>query len=341
MDFYNNTPYSAHLFRGVIRENRMFASLACRITYDIIAGELVFAEQQPWPVSPGPWDSPQGPFAPDEVFYRGGADFFVFGNATAPTNRPQQRIDVSLEVGMQFKRTLAVFGDRVWEKRGKEIVASAPKPFSTMPMTMANAYGGKDVWDELDMPFAANPDGKGYCFNDENVIGTRLPNIEDPAKLIATWRDQPEPVGCAAPSPVWAVKVQHFCEFNMQTGELKKIDPRLFNTCFPDMIITKRLVLPGDEVRITGMRANGPLKFLIPPNPLAVQVWIDDFCHAGVPVVDQIGVEVELNRAFVTYRYPFRYEIVPLEKRSCLLVPAGTGTNELPLGHTPRARNQV
>jgi len=247
-------------------------------------------------------------------------------------------MDVTFEVGNYFKRTLAVFGDRVWEKKGREIVMSAAKPFSTMPMTMANAYGGKDIWDELPMPFAANPDGKGYSFNEDNVIGTALPNIEDPDKLIKTWQDQPEPVGCAAPSPVWAVKVQRFCEYNMKTGELLKIDPRFFNTCFPDMIVTQKLVQPGDEIRITGMRPNGTLKFRMPPIPVGIQVWIDDFCHSGTPFIDQIGIDVAKEQVFVTYRYPFRYEIVPLEKRSCLLVPAGASDAELPPGHKPRDR---
>jgi hypothetical protein len=71
---------------------------------------------------------------------------------------------------------------------------------------------------------------------------------------------------------------------------------------------------------------------------VGIQVWIDDYCHSGELVIDQIGIDTILDQVFITYRYPFRYEIVPLEKRTCLLVPAGSRTDQLPEGHTLRSR---
>ena len=35
--------------------------------------------------------------------------------------------------------------------------------------------------------------------------------------------------------------------------------------------------------------------------------------------VDQIGIEPDENRVFLAWRYPFRYKLIPLQKRACIL----------------------
>ena len=47
----------------------------------------------------------------------------------------------------------------------------APKPFTVMPLTLANAYGGADEWDELPVPYPANPVGKGYALDADETRG--------------------------------------------------------------------------------------------------------------------------------------------------------------------------
>jgi len=319
MDFENRTPHHAALFRGIIRGDRMFGSLSCKITYDLAGTELLEAAEQPWTVSPGPWDSPKGPFAGDELFYRGGVDLFVFGSACASGGRPASRIDVTVEAGPTFKYTLAVFGDRVWEKKNGSLQPSAPKPFTMIPLTLANAYGGKDEYDELPIPYQPNPDGKGYAMFEESVEGKPLPNIEHPAHLIQKWTDNPEPYGMAAPPPTFGPRVVRFVEFDLEAGgDLKRIDPRFFNVGFPDMIAPP---LPSEStIRLSGVRPNGPLQFRLPPLPVKAKVWLDDYCYEAPLAYDQIGIDVEALQVFIAYRFSFRYEVVPLEKRVCELV---------------------
>ena len=33
--------------------------------------------------------------------------------------------------------------------------------------------------------------------------------------------------------------------------------------------------------------------------------------------IEQVGIEVDKNIAFITYRYPINYTLVPLELRKC------------------------
>jgi hypothetical protein len=321
MEFHNRTRFPAMLFRGSIRENRMFGSLACRITFDLVGGELWPAAEQRWPITPGPWDSPQGPFAGDDLFYRGGIDLFLFGDAVAPQNKPVPRMDVKFRVGPTFQHTLSITGDRTWQKQKGKWVASAPKPFARMPLVKERAFGGTDVWDELPIPYPANPEGKGFRMFEENVEGTPLPNIEHPARLLTEWNQVPEYTGCWSLPPASPMKVAHFIEFDMANGQMKRIDPRFYNACFSDMIVPE-LPMPGTKVVVEGVQANGPLAFELPANPLLGKVWMNEHCHTQEPWIDQIGIEVERSQVFVTYRFPFRYVIEPFVKRVTELLPS-------------------
>ena len=322
MELENQTPFPAALFRGCIDEERIAASLVVRRTFDLVAGYLVRSAEEVWPVSPGPWDSPAGPMAGDDLFYRGGVDLFVFGSARS--TKPVPRVDVTVEAGKDFKYSVAVFGDRVWTKAADgSVVPGAPKPFTEMPLTMANAYGGADEWDELPVPYPANPLGKGYALDAESAHGKALPNIENPKALLKKFGDHPEPVGASAPPYPFAPRVPRTVE-HYPNGIMKRLDPKFFNAAFPDMVVPKLAV--GDRIKITGM-ADRPIGFEVPPADVQMRLHLGDTIHEVIPQLDQVGVEVERERVFVTYRLAFRYEVVFYKKRQCELVlypPAAT-----------------
>ena len=314
MELENRTPFPAALYRGCIDEERIAASLVVRRTFDLVAGYLVRSSEEAWPVSPGPWDSPTGPMAGDDVFYRGGVDLFVFGSARSA--KPLPRVDVTVEAGKEFKHSVAVFGDRVWTRSGNDLIPGPPKPFTAMPLTMANAYGGADEWDELPVPFPANGDGKGYAMSAESALGKPLPNLENPKALLKKFGEHPDPVGVSAPPYPYAARVPKTIEF-YPDGVMKKIDPKFFNAAFPDMIAPKLAV--GDRVKITGV-AERPIQFEIPPPDVEMKLQLGDKIHSAVPTVDQVGIEVDRERVFVTYRHAFRYKVVMYAKRRCELL---------------------
>lgn len=94
------------------------------------------------------------------------------------------RVSVSLGV---ISKELYVFGDRQWIKGlGIGWGLSDPVPFTEMPVTYANAFGGKD--------YAPNPVGKGL----DEVMGEfgpviPVPNIEYADQLIGSPKDKPRP----------------------------------------------------------------------------------------------------------------------------------------------------
>jgi hypothetical protein len=325
MELENHTPFHAFLFRGCIDEDRLFGSLVTRLTYDLRGDRLALADEQSWPVSPGPWMGPYGPMEGDELFYRGGVDMFVFGSARAAEGKPAASVDVMVQAGTDFSTTVRVFGHRHWEKQGDRLVITPPQPFDAMPLTIENAYGGKDEWDELSIPFPSNPQGKGYAISAEGVAGKELPNVEDPDHLIQSWEDQPEPVGVCPCPPSCGPRFIDRVVFDEETGAMRELKPTFYNHAFPRMIAP--FLKPGDVIRVTGVRAGRPVEFKLPNPAVDVRVTVGKHGDQSLPPIDQIGIDVERDQVFLTYRYSFRYVMVPLERRSCELLRSNGASN--------------
>jgi uncharacterized protein YjbI with pentapeptide repeats len=108
-------------------------------------------------------------------------EFLVHGHAFAPEDRPNA-CAVRARLGT-LEKTLLVFGDRYWDGARP----STPRPFASMPLGWAAAYGGAD--------FAANPQGKGREARDGV---TWLPNIELPGDRLLRPDQAVAPAGFGA-----------------------------------------------------------------------------------------------------------------------------------------------
>jgi uncharacterized protein YjbI with pentapeptide repeats len=119
----------------------------------------------------------------DEGFSKARGELLVAGSFHAPGGVPLAASYVRVKLGSVDKR-LAVLGDRVW----RDNAASAPDPFTTMPLDWARAFGGAK--------FDRNPYGKGAEPVD---VGGRplhpLPNVESYGALLRAPSDRPEPAG--------------------------------------------------------------------------------------------------------------------------------------------------
>jgi hypothetical protein len=316
VEFTNQTPFPATLCRSAFGDQRLVASLVCRVTFDIHEDSVSPSAQQPWKAQPGPWASEYGHFDGDEFLRRGGVDIFVFGTAVTPGGEPARTHEVHVTVGQDFRQRLVLFGDRVWEKGATGLVPSEPAPFVRMPLALDRSFGGKARWDGLDVPFPLNPDGKGYYLEDAEAVGQPLPNIEDPAHPIAAWDDRPEPV-CTTVCPIHnPMRALHGIELDEQLA-IKRIKLTYFNSAFPGMIAAR--VNPGDLVTVAGVREHGALRFHVPSLLLKARLRFGSKESEHLLSIDQVGVEADRSRMFVSYRYPFRYWFNPGQQRTCTL----------------------
>ena len=109
-------------------------------------------------------------------------DILLDGHAYSPGGRPTDRLTVGLGIGA-WSKSFCVVGDRVWFTSGSP-QATAPTPFTQMPISYNHAFGGVDLKHEDPAQHAAfmpNPSGRGFHkhFNMEWLDGSPLPNTEE------------------------------------------------------------------------------------------------------------------------------------------------------------------
>jgi hypothetical protein len=315
--FDNETVFSAELLRTVLDEERLSASVLTRVTFDIDRSRLVVSETQPYIVSQEPWASPHGEFEQDQVFKTGGVDLFVWGYAVAPNGRPATTSTVTIAVGEQFRRDVRVFGPRAWQPGMTGLRASSPGEFTRIPLTLEYAFGGKSSWDGLEVPWPDNPVGMGMYITQDQAKSGVLPLFEDPNFPITRWDDRPSTVGFGLCPLTAGPRLKAAVQLG-EDGRVREITPRMFNMAFPEMVVPHE-VAPGSVVHLLGVTTGGHLFFNLPSQPPQMRLELGDKLIERPLAIDQIGVDVEAGKVFITYRFPFRYHFVPEQQRRVTL----------------------
>lgn len=132
-------------------------------------------------------------YASDFGDYKPRADLLLKGTCYPPGGRPTDVCPVRFTVG-EWSKSLVAVGARAW-RPGVLFGASLsePSPFTRMPLTWENAFGGES--------HADNPVGKG-------VTGDVLPTVEDPRQPIKGRRDRPTPASFLPISPNWPQRLR-------------------------------------------------------------------------------------------------------------------------------------
>jgi hypothetical protein len=117
-------------------------------------------------------------------------DILLVGSAYAPAGQAVTRTQVSLSVG-PMRKACDVVGPRVWEAGVTGIHASAPQPFTRVPVSYDVAFGGVDTESEDPAEhdaYMTNPAGRGFRKQLKNawVDGKPLPLTEEPGQPV-TW----------------------------------------------------------------------------------------------------------------------------------------------------------
>lgn len=328
MELDNHTRFPARLFRTAIDDDRIAASLVTKITYDLHGTELTPSEPQPWPITAEPWESEYGVIDTDQLFYRGGVDLFLFGHAR-PEERGAKSLTLSIFVGTTWKRDIAVFGVRVWRKGVSGLSPTSPLPIEAIPLTMAYAYGGKDVWDGLDVPYPLNPDGIGCYLWPHSAEGKPLPNLEEVDQLISSWEDRPLPAGVGPCPPMSGIRLARLAGPSLRAhaagrpapaseGPPIQFDATFFNAAHPRMIVPS--IEPGTRIAIGGVTGGVPLVIDVPEVRPRARLRFEQEVDERPLAIDQIGIEADKGRVFISYRFPFRYVVVPEQLREAHLL---------------------
>ena len=111
----------------------------------------------------------------DVSLMKPGTDVLLIGKAYAPGGRPTTWMDVGVTVG-PLRKTVRVFGDRVWKTATKELSysISETEPFETMPLVWERAFGGMEKTVKPPRAELRNPVGTGFRTSEvqESVAGS-------------------------------------------------------------------------------------------------------------------------------------------------------------------------
>ncbi|WP_437710485.1 DUF2169 domain-containing protein [Sorangium sp. So ce448] len=153
----------------------------------------------------------------DEFNPKTRGELLVTGRCYPPGRVARPASSVRVQLG-PIDKSLYVIGDRTWGMLGM----SDPAPFTEMPVTWRNAFGGKD--------FARNPRGKGH--GDKSAA---LPNIESPRHLIHARSDCPTPAGLDGYDLTWPQRFSKIGTYDAAwrdecfPGLARDLDPTMFN----------------------------------------------------------------------------------------------------------------
>jgi hypothetical protein len=210
-------------------------------------------------------------------------DVVLNAHAYAPQGRPTKQIDVTVRVANVHK-TLRVCGNRVWKPALIGLKLSEPEPFTKMPLIYERAFGGDDhtpgeaqhhTWNER------NPVGVGFALRRENLIGERLPNVENPSALITTWTSRPDPVGFGPIAGHWKPRVHFAGTYDEKWArEWQPLLPRDFDErfyqCAPADQQATGYLGGGELVELSNLTPTGTLSFRLPRQTLGFKTDFDD-----------------------------------------------------------------
>jgi hypothetical protein len=244
-------------------------------------------------------------------------DVVLIGNAWAPGGRAATESLVVLQVA-ERRKIVRVFGDRTWKADG----FSKPEPFERMPLVYERAYGGTLAQRDPTRVLAEerNPVGVGFAGErtPSEMVGEKLPNLEDLNKLLAKPGDQVDPACFGFVAGSWLPRRSHAGTYD-DAWQRKRapylpndFDPRFFNCACPDMIFD-RFLQGGEPVAIQGASHSGMLQFTLPRCSLQIEVKIAGRKQSPPANLETVLFEPDDNRMGLSWRAQVPCDKQPLK----------------------------
>lgn len=281
----NTTPFEATISAFPNEKGIETLYVIVKATFSINGGLRVADDQAPIIMEDEYWGEPGQSslkYASELHLSKPSTDVIMIGEANAPDRRPVTHLDVKLVVADR-KKVIRVFGDRKWDDGILGLRMTEPTPFEIMPLVYERAFGGvhEDQEKQQVLFESHNPIGTGFRGKRSNseMKGMKLPNLENPEKLISKPNDCPSPACFGYIAPTWQPRKSFVGTYDEAWQQKRSpylpddFDLHFFNASHPDLVCANYLK-GGEPVSVINMSPDGPLKFNLPMCEFDVAVKI-------------------------------------------------------------------
>lgn len=318
MDLLNATKMIAGYTMGMKPDGRELLVVAVKGTFNIphngenpslVDEQVPLIEADIFTGEPG-FSAPV--YETDYAPYKPRCDVLLNGSAYAPGGKPTKKVTVMLKVG-SIKKSFNVIGNRVWEKTLGIFVAATPiKPFTVMPITYDNAFGGTDNTHKDPAKHRAimeNPIGVGFHtnLNADVINGKPLPNTEEIGKKVSKPKGRYHPMSFGPTGRGW--KPRYKLAGTYDQNWLDNVFPFLpadFNEAYyqsAPMDQQMEYIRGSEIVELFNLSPQGHIRFSIPK----IDVPIVFFLKKGgreeaKAIADTLVLEPDNKRFIITWR---------------------------------------
>jgi hypothetical protein len=238
-------------------------------------------------------------------------DVLLNGSAYAPGGKPARRVEVAIQIG-SWSKSFAVVGDRVWEAAGAGIGASAPIPFTVMPITYDRAFGGTDTAHEdpaKHAAFMANPSGRGFHSQivNEWIHGTPLPNTEELGNPVKWVNGNYRPMSFGAIGRHWETRAPYAGTYDKAwlDNEFPFLPQDFDAQYYQAAPLDQQLPTPIGEQRVSliNLTDDGQRVFMLPHLEAPLHVFSTKGAREDLSAfVDTVMIEPDEARVTLTWR---------------------------------------
>jgi hypothetical protein len=317
LEFFNATQLEAGYAPGLLKSGRRCIVLVAKATYDIpsagsmarlAAHQVPIFESDSFTGTPGE-SSPlvENDYAP----LKARCDvILVNAYALAPGGEPAPSVDVAIKLNNILKG-MRVVGPRFWDNGLTSWSASKPEPFTRLPITYENAWGGSDEGrreGERDI-MTDNPVGRGFF---RRIKKSRLeeqppPNIEPIKRTLKRPSERLPALAFGAIGRNWTPRSHYGGTYDKAWREERRpllpedFDERYYQ-CAPEDQQTDYL-RGGEEVILYNLTTEGHTTFTIPEQAVPMQAIL----HGGErhnlnPLIDTLIIDPQARQFTLTWR---------------------------------------
>lgn len=238
-------------------------------------------------------------------------DVLLTGSAHAPAGHQVTRQRVSLRAGT-MEKSFDVVGNRVWKAGLSGITASAPEPFTKMPISYDVAFGGTDRNSEDEGEHDAympNPVGRGWHKHLKNawVDGKPLPNTEEAGASVGFPTDKYRPMSFGPLARGWPSRSRFAGTYDDQwLADVFPFLPRDFDERYYQAAPEDQQIPIPDrpiDIVLSGLTPDGVRQFTLPHFEAPVNVFPkrgerEDY----VATLDTIVFDPDFDRFTMSWR---------------------------------------